>query len=77
MTARALVDNVADVLAGREMIHHGDTKHLDGAHATMKNARVRTQKQDQTTDQTRKPVIRPNSTNIADLSTSKSSSGSG
>ena len=30
VTARALVDNVADVLAGREMIRRGDAKHLDG-----------------------------------------------
>ena len=30
---RALADNVADVLAGGEMIRHSDTKHLDGGHA--------------------------------------------
>ena len=30
---RALADNVADVLAGGEMIRHSDAKHLDGGHA--------------------------------------------
>ena len=30
---RALADNVADVLAGGQMIRHSDAKHLDGCHA--------------------------------------------